>query len=148
MEVGKMKPEEAVEILTGIPLFEGLGRRDLRRIARSARQAKYDTDEVIIHAGEIDDRLYVVLSGEVKVVKDYMGTKEMALGFVGRGQFFGEMALLDNYVRSATVVANLATECMELGHLDFMELLQSHPKLAVHILPILARRIRKVQSLL
>jgi CRP-like cAMP-binding protein len=143
-----MTPEQAVEVLKGVPLFEGMSHEHLRELARFARKVRYAPESVIIQEGEIDDRLFVVLAGEVKAVKDHLGPKERPLGFVGEGMYFGEMALIDNYERTATVVANLETECLELRHLDFMELLHANPQISVRMLPILARRLRTAQELI
>jgi CRP-like cAMP-binding protein len=143
-----MTNERVEEILKGIPLFEKMGRGELARIARFAGRVQYGDGEVIIREGDIDDRLFVVLSGEVKAVKDYQGPRERTLGFVREGMFFGEMALLDNYERTATVVANSEVHCLEVRHLDFMELVRAHPQLAVLMLPVLARRLRTAQDLL
>jgi len=143
-----MTPEQAAGILGKVPLFEGMSEGHLRELGRFARRVQYAPEQVIIQEGEIDDRLFVVLAGEVKAVKDHLGPKERALGFVGEGMYFGEMALIDNYERTATVVANLDTECLELRHLDFMELLRANPQLAVRMLPMLARRLRTAQDLI
>lgn len=143
-----MRTREVASILRRIPLFEGMDGEDFRCIARFARRVRYFPGQVIIREGEIDDRLFVVISGEVKAVKDYMGINERTLGFVGQGMCFGEMALLDNYERTATVVANLESECLEVRHPDFMELLNSQPRLAVKMLPVLASRLRRAQELL
>jgi CRP/FNR family cyclic AMP-dependent transcriptional regulator len=143
-----MRTREVARLLSKIPLFEGMSGDDFRCIARFARRVRYFPGQVIIREGEIDDRLFVVISGEVKAVKDYMGINERALAFVGPGMCFGEMALLDNYERTATVIANLETECLEVRHPDFMELLKSQPGIAVKMLPILASRLRKAQELL
>jgi CRP-like cAMP-binding protein len=143
-----MKREEVVEVLRQIPLFEALPKAELRRIARFARTRHYATGEIIIREGEVDDRLFVVLAGEVKVVRDYQGPRERILGFLGPGMCFGEMALLDNYERTATVVANVDALCLEVRHPDFMGLLESYPRLALALLRVLARRLRQAQSLL
>jgi CRP-like cAMP-binding protein len=103
-------------------------------------------DEVIFAMQEPADGLYVLASGRVKVAVSSSGGKELILATLGPGQFFGEMALLDDEPRSASVVAQLPTTAYRIRRQDFERLLDAHPPIARKLLREMSLRLRRANA--
>ena len=138
-----MYPED---VLASASLFSELSRRDLKRLAAATITRAYKKGDVIVKQGENAVAFYLITKGRVSVVRGAEGESQTALAALGPGEFFGEMALLDSYPRSASVVAVEDTECLVLSRWDFTAELRSNPNIAVQMLPVLSRRIRKLQQ--
>lgn len=96
---------ELVKYLRGVELFHGLDADQLARLASISQGEVYNTDDVIISQGASGDKMYIVTKGQVEVrFDDNKGSSQAGL-YLGEGQIFGEMALLDQGVRSASVIA-------------------------------------------
>jgi len=134
------------DTLAQVPLFSQLSRGDLRRLARGAVSRHFGKGDIIVKEGEQAVVFYFVGSGSAEVVKGAEGTSPRVLGTLGPGDFFGEMALLDNYLRSATVRALEDTECLQLWRWDFLYALRTNPQIAAEILPVLSRRLRETNA--
>ena len=134
------------DTLAQVPLFSQLSRRALRRLARGTISRDFGKGDVIVKEGEQAVALYLVLSGRVEVVKQAEGANPQVQGILGSGDFFGEMALIDDYPRSATVRALEDTECLELWRWDFRYELHRSPSIAVEMLPDLSRRLRQTNT--
>lgn len=96
---------DAVSILGQIELFRGLNSDQLARLGALARRDVYGMDSVIFHQGDRGDRVYVIAQGQVEIRFDRAGGGTHAALYLGVGQLVGELALLDQGTRSATVVA-------------------------------------------
>ena len=131
------------DTLAQVPLFSQLSRGALRRLARGTISRRFGRGDVIVKEGEQAVAFYLVLSGKVEVVKQAEGATPRVQGVLGPGDFFGEMALIDDYPRSATVRALEDTECLELWRWDFRYELHRSPSIAVEMLPDLSRRLRQ-----
>ena len=134
------------DALAQVPLFSQLGHRDLKRLAKGTVTRQFQNGEAIVREGEQAVAFYLILSGRVEVVKGAEGSSPRVLNTLGPGDFFGEMALLDGYLRSATVRAVEDTECLVLSRWDFMAELRSSPYIAVQMLPVLSRRLRGAEA--
>ncbi|MBN2345403.1 MAG: cyclic nucleotide-binding domain-containing protein [Candidatus Aminicenantes bacterium] len=138
------------QLLKKIPLFAGLGRGDLREIQNLAHCRHYRTDEVVFWEGEPGVGMYVLQRGEVGVFQDYGKGRQRELARLGPGDFFGEMALLENDFRSATAVALAETDLFGLIHPDLFDLFNRKPHLGVTILTalagMLAQRLRRTNQ--
>ncbi len=134
------------ETLAQVPLFSQLSRKDLKRLAKGTVSRHSSRGEVIVKEGERAVAFYLILSGRVEVVKGADGASPKVLSSLGHGDFFGEMALLDGYMRSASVRALEDTECLVLSRWDFMAELRSSPYIAVQMLPVLSRRLRDAEA--
>jgi CRP/FNR family transcriptional regulator len=132
---------DAVRILADVPYFEGLSEKTLKAIADGGKILSYDPGKMIVGEGGSGVGFYLVLEGEVEVRK---GSK--ALATLGKGQFFGEMSLIDGQPRSADVVAVSPTKCWVLVSWGFSGLLKSHPEIAMPMLKELVKRLRAAQS--
>ena len=137
---GPAKPKDWVPILAQLPLFSGLGNRQLRRLADLAEVVEYAPADIVTKFGEAGDAFYVILSGRARVLGE-RGARRVFRA----GDFFGEMALLDGEPRSATVTAATELHALKIRHRPFLKLLEREPKIALVILRELSRRIRTLQ---
>jgi len=128
------------------PLFSQLSRRDLKRLAKGTVVREFAKGTVIVKEGEQAVAFYLIFAGRAEVVKGLESSNPQGLSTLGPGDIFGEMALLDGYLRSASVRAVEDTECLVLSRWDFMAELRSNPHIAVQMLPILSRRLREVEA--
>ena len=136
----------AEDALGNASLFSELSRRDLKRVAGATITRAYKKGETIVKEGETAVAFYLITKGRVNVIHGGDGSSQTAMASLGPGEFFGEMAILDSYSRSASVVATEDTECLVLSRWDFLAELRSNPFIAVEMLPVLSRRIRMLQQ--
>lgn len=130
-----------LDTLAEVPLFEGLSKRHLRRIARLARIRRFAPGSVMVRAGDTGRSFYVLLDGSAKVYRS--GRRSLRIGV---GGFFGEMALIDDSPRSADVVADGDVLALTIDRPGFAKLLRSEPALAQALLRTLAARLRAAES--
>lgn len=126
------------EQLAQVPLTAGLPPNVRRRLADIGKLRSYEPGEAIVREGETGTALYIVLSGRAKVEQD-----GKALGEVKSGDFFGELALIEEHRRSATITAEDVTECVLYPAWEFTSLLAEHPEIAVPIMTELIRRLHR-----
>lgn len=124
--------------LASVPLLAGLDVRVRRRLARIGKRRTYAADETIVKEGSTGTALYVLLSGRVRIERG--GTQ---VGELGPADFFGELALIEDEPRSATVIAVDETECLLFPAWEFRALLEEHPQIAVAIMRALIERIHR-----
>ncbi len=127
--------------LAAIPLFSRLEENDIARLAKSVVPRSYAKGATIVKEGEQAVAFYVIVSGKVDVTKN--GEK---VGEKRAGEPFGEMALLDGYPRSTTVIASEDTECLVMTRWDFTAELKSNPSMALSMLPELSKIIRRLEG--
>ncbi len=125
------------EFLAKVPLFASCTPEEIERIASAAQENDFDAGQLIITQGTPGQAFYLTLSGRVEILRD-----GRSLGAYGPGDFFGEMSLLDNAPRSATIRALDPTRCLMLSSWDFKALLEEYPSIAVKLLEVLSRRLR------
>ena len=134
------------ETLATVEIFSELPQADISRLAKVTVVRQYKDGDVIVREGELGVAFYVVAQGQVEVFKG-SDDAEQPLTTLREGSFFGEMALFDNHVRSASVRAKGPVECLVLTKWDFnAELSASGCRIATAMLAILARRIRNLQD--
>jgi len=134
------------EILSRVSLFSHLKNRDLKRITKLSRHCTYPEGEKIISEGEQDGSLFVIISGEVEVVKNLGQKNEKCLRRLGPLCYFGEMALIDDLIRSASVVARKDTRALCIDQWDLRKEIVKHPVLAIELLQMLNRRLRALEK--
>src|SRR5688572_24867032 len=105
------------------PLFADLDDRELAAIAAVAKTRRYAKDDVVFHADESGDVFCLIREGQVKITMISPEGKEIILSLLGPGDFFGEMALLDDEPRSATVVATEPLDLVTIWRNDFLQIL-------------------------
>jgi CRP-like cAMP-binding protein len=126
-------------VLAKLPIFAGVPKRRLRKIAQAAQFAEFAPGENVIWTGEPADSFYVILSGEAKVVR------KPAARTLRTGDYFGEMGLLAGDRRSATVMATDVLHVMRLPRSTFFELL-GEDRVALKIMSELGERVRRLEQ--
>ena len=129
--------------LRNVPIFTDLSDSDLNRIASKMVSRDYDKGQMILLEESTGETFFIITSGTVKVTRLSDDGREVILALLGESDFFGEMSLLDGEGRSANIVANEDAEVMTLSRRDFLEYLETYPKIAIALLEELAVRIRK-----
>lgn len=130
-----------VAVLEDVPLFQGLSKRDIRRVAKMAAKVRFPERSVIVSPRRGGDAFYVIIDGEAEVTTQ---TGERIT--LHSGAFFGEMALLSSGERTATVAAVTEVLAMAISQQRFRELLESEPKIAFAIMRELAARVRRLEQ--
>ena len=131
------------ELLKRVSLFEGLNDEELSTLSQVALPRLFPKDRVVIMAEDEGDTLFVISTGQVKVSIVSEDGREVILSMLGKGNFFGEMSLLDGHPRSANVTTMQETELLMVRRADFLRLIQNKPQIAVKLLAVLASRLRK-----
>ncbi len=134
--------ERIVEIISKVPLFENLKRRQLQSLARIFVERPCDEGEVIVPQGRDGYGFFVIASGAAKAVRQRSDGSETVVNTFGPSDFFGELALLDSGPRTASVIATEPTHCLILPRENFLGALRRDGDLAVEILIELAKRFR------
>lgn len=133
------------EYLKRVPLLRELDAKDLAKLAGRTREEVFMAGAPIVEIGEPGDCLYIVLDGTVQVVYP-VETGEFELARLGPGDFFGEMALLNDRPRSATVRATQPVRALALDKADFREIILESPRLALSLLQAMSQRIRSADE--
>ncbi|MEI6043531.1 MAG: cyclic nucleotide-binding domain-containing protein [Chloroflexota bacterium] len=137
-----------IESLKRVPMLAALKPEQLEGLSKLATTRLYKKGEVIIKQGEPGTGLFIMLSGSVQVTsKTRPGLPEAKLNVLNKGDFFGEMSLIDGYPRAATVTAIVDIEVVELNRWVFLDALRREPNIAVAMLPVLTRRIRQLEEI-
>jgi CRP-like cAMP-binding protein len=124
-----------------VPFFSGFGKRQLRTVAKSGSEYSYGSGYRIVEEGTKGVGFYMVLDGKVEVRKG-----KRVLASLSKGDFFGEMSLIDEQPRSADIVTVQPTHCFALSTEAFNTLIKRNPKLALLILRELTKRLRAAES--
>lgn len=135
--------KRGTEVLRQVPLFAGLSRRHLKQIAEHADEIGFRPKETIVEEGQPGGSFYVIVEGEVRVVR---GTRTIAR--MGPGEFFGEISLLDGGPRTATVVAETPVLAVRVFKRSFDRVVTHEPGVASKILAEVARRLREAERTL
>ena len=132
-------------MLASVPLFAGLKGKQLKSVASAfAKERSYDSGEVIEKEGGSAVAFYLITGGSVEIRKG-----EKLVTKLGRGQFFGEMALIDKQPRSATVVsAESGTKALVMPIWNFKAAVANDPTVAMSVMKELARRLRETTNAL
>lgn len=129
-----------LDLLAGVPLFEGLSRRHLRRLAQHADVTSFRRGEFIVRQDQAGGTFYVITEGEAKVVR-----RGRAVGTLEPGDFLGEIALLDGGPRTADVIALTPVTAIRVFKRAFDRMVAQEPGVAAKILAVVARRLREAE---
>ena len=135
------------ETLKRVDLFSSLNRKELQALARSCQERKYPAGSTLFSQGDTGVGLYVLISGTVRITQAvHPDRAEEVLGTESTGGVLGEMALLDELPRSATVTAVDDVTALLLPVWEFRAALRSYPDIAIKLLSVLSRRLRKAEN--
>ena len=127
-----------VEVLASVPLFSGMSKRQLRSLAGKVKVLRYGPERTVVGEGvRGGGSMFVLLDGTAKVVR-----RGRTIGRLGRGDVFGELALLDTGPRSASVVTEATVETARLSRSAFLDLVRSDPDIGLRMMQVLASRLR------
>ena len=125
------------EFVARVPIFAHCTAEEIAAITGVAQEGFFQPGQIIVTQGTPGQAFYLILAGRVEILRD-----GVSLGAFGPGDFFGEMSLLDQAPRSATIRALDNTQCIMLSSWDFKSLLERHPSIAIKLLEVLSRRLR------
>ena len=123
-----------------------MGTEELEAVSSLARTRSFDRGQTVVHADEMGDTFCLILGGKVKVTVTSSDGKEIILSMLGSGEFFGEMAILDEEPRSAAVVAIEPLEIITIHKDDFLALLERNFSVTRGVLAEISRRLRLASS--
>jgi CRP/FNR family cyclic AMP-dependent transcriptional regulator len=132
--------------LKRVPLFSDLSEVELARFTDVVREREYPKNSVILFEDDPGDALYIVASGQVKVVLIGEDGREVILSVLSDGDFFGEMSLIDDEPRSAHVIAMKDSALLVLRRDDFHQQIQALPSIALKVLKVLVGRLRRADA--
>lgn len=136
--------KQTVGFLQNVPLFENLNNRQLEHLAKRMVERKYDAGQPIVTQGRGGEGFFVIVSGQAEASRERSDGEKITVNKFGPTDFFGELALLDDGLRTASVVATEPTQCLVLTRWDFLTALrESDVEMAIVILEQLAKRFRR-----
>lgn len=136
----------AAEALKQVPFFARLSSTQIRDLSQSLVARRFRSDQIVFHLGDPAGLLYIIIDGKVKISYASSDGQEIVLAILGAGDFFGELALLDDSPRSATAEAIEETNTLTLHRIQFLDFLDNDASFARHVLNVLARRIRHLNN--
>lgn len=138
--------EETLELLGRVPVFATLEVDDLRRVAEVSVPRSFEPGQVVFREGDASDTCYVVRSGQARAVREHSDGRTITLAAFGPGDFFGELAMFEDELRSATVEAVEPTSVVGVLGPDMRRLMREHPEIATRLVIALGRRLREMNE--
>lgn len=142
----EMTISDKIMLLKGIDIFKSLSVGELAAIASIVEDMDLPSGEIIIKEGSYGETMYLITKGEVSVIKDLGGPHEIELDRIMPGDYCGEMALIEDIVRSASIRTEKPSSFMVLHKHEFKEIVNEYPKIALEICKVLSQRIRKLHG--
>ena len=133
-----MAKDPRVDRLRAVPLFSGCNDKHLAFIATRVDEVDVNAGRVLTEEGQSGGEFFIVVSGEAEVKR-----AAKAVDTIRAGDFFGEIALLDNGPRTATVTATSPMRLLVLSHRQFQDVLHSEPEIAITLLHTVTKRLRR-----
>jgi CRP-like cAMP-binding protein len=134
------------DVIAQVPLFHDLSHRELQILAANCREREYPTDATLLRQGETGVGLFILVSGTVRVSQQTTSGETRELGSFERGAVLGEMSLLDDLPRTATVVALEPTRALVIPVWDFRAVLRESPEIGIKLLSVMSRRLRRLEA--
>jgi len=128
--------------LKQVSLFAELADEDVRGLMAVARRRTFRAGETIFHRDDPGQVLYVIKEGKVKISLISPDGQEISLVVFGKGEYFGEFALIDGLPRSADAIALEKVECYTLQRSDFQKAIMKNPQIAIQVMEVLSKRLR------
>src|SRR5882762_9396799 len=142
-----MERENEADYLKQVSIFKGLDDQEVHDLISVAKKRTFRSGEVIFHRDDPGQILYIIKEGKVKICLISPDGQEISLVVFGKGEYFGELALLDGLPRSADAIALEKVECYSLQRSDFQKAIMKNPKIAIQVLEVLSKRIRSTDAM-
>ena len=132
--------------LRRVAMFSSMSLEQLRVLTSHLEEQHFLAGEVIFAEGDFSQELYIVATGQVRIVKDYKTAHERTFTIYGPGDFFGDMAIFEGAPRSATAVTEAEAELLVLGPEKFKQTIYQKPDMAFEIFRELSERLRRREA--
>jgi CRP/FNR family transcriptional regulator, cyclic AMP receptor protein len=136
----------ADDVLKETPLFESLSEHDADALRTGVIDVHLDRGERLFSEGDAGEKLYIILTGKIKLTKAAPDGRENLLSVHGPGEMFGELSLFDPIPRTSSATAVTSARLAALAHDDLRTWLSSRPDVAMHLLQALAQRLRRINE--
>jgi len=133
--------DERLTWLSRVAMFQGCADASLRRVAEATGEIAFPPGHFIVEQGQVGNGLFILVSGTARVVRG-----DEVLAHLGPGDSFGELSVIDQQPRAASVIAEQSCSCLALASWDLLAVLEDDPRLAINLLAELARRIRQLDD--
>lgn len=133
---------DTANFLSKVPLFHSLNKKQLGQLASWLVKREFGAGQTIVEQGKGGEGFFIIVSGKAEATRTRADGTKIVVNQFGATDFFGELALLDDGIRTATVVATEKVDCLVLVRWDFLAKLETNADMAVKILQELARRFR------
>ncbi len=140
------KAAEIVELLGRVPVFSTLEQDDLERIAQLAVPRSFEPGQIVFREGDASDTCYIVRSGRARAIREHADGRTITLATFGFGDIFGELAMFEDELRSATVEAVQHTSVVAVLGPDMRRLMVEHPEISIRLVVALGRRLRETND--
>ena len=137
---------DKIMLLKGIDIFESLSVSELAAIASVAEVTGIPVGQIIIQEGSFGETMYLIIQGEVSVIKELGKVSEIEIDRIKPGEYCGEMALFDDVERSASIRTETKCSFMVLNKQEFREIVREYPQIALEVCKVLSGRIRKLHK--
>jgi CRP/FNR family transcriptional regulator len=144
--VASLSSVDVVELLGRVPVFSTLVPGDLQRIAQLAVPRRFEAAEVVFREGDASDTCYIVRDGHARATHEHGDGRTITLASFGPGDIFGELAMFEDELRSATVEATTPTTVVGVLGPDMRALMREHPEIANRLVIALGRRLREANE--
>lgn len=141
-----MERENEATYLKQVNIFKGLNDEEILDLISVAKKRTFRSGEVIFHRDDPGQMLYIIKEGKVKICLMSPDGQEISLVVFGKGEYFGEFALLDGLPRSADAIALEKVECYTLQRTDFQNAIMKKPRIAIQVMEVLCERLRKTDQ--
>lgn len=142
-----MEPDKETSYFKQVSFFADLPEEELQALSPITKRRTFRAGEVIFHRDDPGQVLYMIKEGKVKICIISPDGQEVSLAVFGKGEYFGEFALLDGLPRSTDAVALEKVECYTLQRSDFHNTIKKNPKIAILILEALSKRLRNTNQM-
>jgi len=140
------RAEDIASLLARVPVFEELGPAELAAVADVAVPRRFAAGEAVFREGDASSTCYVVRSGRARAIREHPDGRQITLATFGPGDIFGELAMFDDDLRSATVEATEELATLAIARNDMRRFMRAHPEIAVKLAVALARRLREANE--
>src|SRR5258708_35277873 len=135
-----MERESEAVYLKQVSIFNGLNDEEVHDLISAAKRRTFRSGEVIFHRDDPGQMLYIIKEGKVKICLISPDGQEISLVVFGKGEYFGEFALLDGLPRSADAIALEKVDCYTFRRSDFHNAIMKNPRLAIKLMEVLCER--------